>query len=325
MSNITISRIQNRRGLRANLPQPLAPGELGLCEDTLELFIGKDPTQTPAGIRVFIKDAQAATAQSLLSTGIVVIEIDSLLTQLELSDLKTDFELGANVTEVTIEQFYSTSTSGYWMVVGIRSSDLPQAQTEIAGVAFTQRIASYSGVIDLDGKASLILDSNDELAVPDHEYAGALATAVNFSGSAGLITSNLNLKIFTEAVSTDDTTAIIGTESLNNYLAEPVAITLNQTATYASTGLAFTASESDVMTIDYSLSATDFAQTGNFTITTLGSTANLTDENVVIDNTSGASIDFRAVVSGGNVVIEYRHDIVTPVTLKTLTKRWLKF
>jgi len=40
MAVTTISRIQNRRGLSADLPTALAEGELGWCLDTRELFIG---------------------------------------------------------------------------------------------------------------------------------------------------------------------------------------------------------------------------------------------------------------------------------------------
>ena len=36
----TYTRIKNRRGLRADLPQPLADGEIGLAIDTREVYIG---------------------------------------------------------------------------------------------------------------------------------------------------------------------------------------------------------------------------------------------------------------------------------------------
>ena len=38
-----ISRIQNRRGLYADLPSALAEGELGFTIDTRQLFIGNSP------------------------------------------------------------------------------------------------------------------------------------------------------------------------------------------------------------------------------------------------------------------------------------------
>ena len=42
-NNIIVSRIQHRRGLKQDLPQPLRPGELGLATDSRQLYIGSDP------------------------------------------------------------------------------------------------------------------------------------------------------------------------------------------------------------------------------------------------------------------------------------------
>lgn len=42
-NNIIVSRIQHRRGLKQDLPQPLRPGELGLATDSRQLYIGGDP------------------------------------------------------------------------------------------------------------------------------------------------------------------------------------------------------------------------------------------------------------------------------------------
>lgn len=44
MAILQISRIQSRRGLREDLPQPLASAELGWCLDTRQLFIGNGDT-----------------------------------------------------------------------------------------------------------------------------------------------------------------------------------------------------------------------------------------------------------------------------------------
>jgi hypothetical protein len=52
-NQIVISRIQNRRGIKENLPQPLLPGEFALTIDTGELWIGTDPSQPPWGIRTY--------------------------------------------------------------------------------------------------------------------------------------------------------------------------------------------------------------------------------------------------------------------------------
>ena len=43
-----ISRMQQRRGLKQDLPQPLRPGEFGFTVDSQQLYIGADPAQAPA-------------------------------------------------------------------------------------------------------------------------------------------------------------------------------------------------------------------------------------------------------------------------------------
>lgn len=61
-NQIVISRIQNRRGIRENLPQPLLPGEFALTVDTGELWIGTDPAQPPWGVRTYGTGAGDITA-----------------------------------------------------------------------------------------------------------------------------------------------------------------------------------------------------------------------------------------------------------------------
>jgi len=46
--NTIVSRIQHRRGLKQDLPQPLRPGELGLATDSRQLYIGGDPNNPTA-------------------------------------------------------------------------------------------------------------------------------------------------------------------------------------------------------------------------------------------------------------------------------------
>jgi hypothetical protein len=41
-NNVVVSRIQNRRGLKQDLPQPLRSGEIGLATDSRQVFIGGD-------------------------------------------------------------------------------------------------------------------------------------------------------------------------------------------------------------------------------------------------------------------------------------------
>lgn len=334
MTDTTISRIQNRRGRRVDLPQPLAPGELGLCEDTQELFIGKDPTETPAGIRVYVNDSQQATAQLYLNDAVAVVRLIGQMTEASIDALATSLESNTEIAEVSITQFYSAGTSSYWLVIGPRPGSgfgIQQAQAVVGDAVFAELDTVYLGAVQLDNVGTTIALSVDgDAVVSEHNYANALATAVNFvaganSSTSGLITSNLNLKIITEAITTNESASIIGPEAFNDYLSQPITTILNSSAGFAPTGLSYAVSESDAFTIDYSLSSTDFASTGILEIIELDGQASLTDDATVIDNTAGATFNFQATVSGSDVVIEYQHDLVNPVTLKTMTKRWAKF
>ena len=42
--NTIIARLQNRRGLKQDLPQPLRPGEIGFAIDSKQVYIGSDPS-----------------------------------------------------------------------------------------------------------------------------------------------------------------------------------------------------------------------------------------------------------------------------------------
>lgn len=48
-NRVIISRIQNRRGLKQDLPQPLRPGEIGFALDSRQVFIGSDPDDAVSG------------------------------------------------------------------------------------------------------------------------------------------------------------------------------------------------------------------------------------------------------------------------------------
>lgn len=62
MAKIVISRIQNRRGLKADLPSPLRPGEIGLATDSNEVYIGLDPDYDTTGLK-----HNVATVNNVLS------------------------------------------------------------------------------------------------------------------------------------------------------------------------------------------------------------------------------------------------------------------
>lgn len=65
----TYTRIKNRRGLRADLPQPLADGEIGLATDTREVYIGagtQDLLNSDVQVTPFL-NAQKLVSDDLLT------------------------------------------------------------------------------------------------------------------------------------------------------------------------------------------------------------------------------------------------------------------
>jgi len=87
-NQIVISRIQNRRGIRENLPQPLLPGEIALTVDTGELWIGTDPNQPPWGVRTYGSGSGDITAaETIVDTQIVAATFSPALTQTSFDSL----------------------------------------------------------------------------------------------------------------------------------------------------------------------------------------------------------------------------------------------
>ena len=70
MANVIISRIQNRRGLKQDLPQPLRPGELGFAVDSKQLFIGADPDDIFSGAYNKISTFESTTNSKSITLGI---------------------------------------------------------------------------------------------------------------------------------------------------------------------------------------------------------------------------------------------------------------
>ena len=98
MVDFTVSRIQNRRGKRRDLPQPLDPGEFGLCIDTKQLFIGADVTEygCPENYTSVQLENIANTqnhGQSILDTYIVIIESPRAFFTIPETNSDTEFDL----------------------------------------------------------------------------------------------------------------------------------------------------------------------------------------------------------------------------------------
>jgi len=71
-----ISRMQQRRGLKQDLPQPLRPGEFGFTVDSQQLYIGADPEQAPAYNKTSVYEnttGAVETANTIMSNQMIYV------------------------------------------------------------------------------------------------------------------------------------------------------------------------------------------------------------------------------------------------------------
>lgn len=88
--DIIVARIENRRGRRVNLPQPLRPGELGWCMDTKQLFIGVSDEDAVAAVELFRGEplgSQDLVNQTLLHNIFTFVSEPTTLTDAEKQNL----------------------------------------------------------------------------------------------------------------------------------------------------------------------------------------------------------------------------------------------
>ena len=140
-NQIVISRIQNRRGRRENLPQPLLPGEIALTADTDQAWIGNDPALGVPAIRVY-KDKLISNAQTILDTGIVEAKFDSTFTEADFSTLVTDLTSDVSVTLVAGDILYDDTFRGEILSITIDNAGTGYTDTPGDNVTATSSTGS---------------------------------------------------------------------------------------------------------------------------------------------------------------------------------------
>lgn len=86
-SKTIISRIQNRLGLRQNLPQPLRPGEVALTGDTRQVWIGNEDL-APHGVRTYDRSLDTiGLTNPVLAENIVILSFAESLDASQVQEL----------------------------------------------------------------------------------------------------------------------------------------------------------------------------------------------------------------------------------------------
>lgn len=212
-TRIVIARIQNRRGRRENLPQPLRPGEIAVTSDTKQVWIGGDPVDMIKGVLVYA-DKDIATAQAIVDTAILEVRFNDTFTQASFNSVRStlvgDGSFTLEEADILWDRTLRTSPfNGYSVFIAADQSI--NANHTLANIE-TAILASPGGAphISTDYVGGLALfggdfDEDGFLNLATHEQAASMAKLINRvyanvpSNVSGLVTTNVNIEIGTGA------------------------------------------------------------------------------------------------------------------------------
>lgn len=290
-SIIKVARQQQWRGRQIDLPQPLAPGELGFCVDTHRVFIGGDPSYAPAGINITNQTA-ATEVFYILENRIIVVTLDSPLSREELQlQLLNDFP---NVEDIFVND--DRTIAGFVIPDLLTAQERTDIETNILALNETGAFLEY----EVKG---LIVDAGDQ------NEASVLSAAINHaSGGATLVNIRLNIELNTYI---DNDTYITIQEG--NQLYDPLRFVLPPSPSYIDLpngGLVFGVDESDVWGGEFSARIDD---SGDFYFYSGTWTAN--GNSVTGTGRVAMSGSSQRVPSGLTGMVNFRLDYLAPNSL----------
>lgn len=362
MTDVIVSRIQNRRGLRQDLPQPLDPGEFGYCTDTGQLFIGADSTDGEGYASAVIECYTPSTgsnndANLIGETQIVQI---SWLDEEEFPSEQTAKD--AAIADITAAE--TTIVSDYQDITVNEVTTIDE-DTGLEVIVYTVKSA-FLGYLVAPASApglalgderfftdNALLPSNKfvqaTLALDGAEYSVedsyAIANVINsVFGAPGLVTVLQNIEVITDATSISDLLS-------NDITMKSTFININPTQTTAPQTigeLSYDYEYSDSFVIEYSISNGDvdpnvdnhykYSRTGSLQIT-----AGLTEEGAKIAQVTDSAtetdfttylfdLSFQAVVNEVDGVDLIQIQSITRTTdapinmiLSTNARRWKSY
>ena len=173
-NNVVISRIQNRRGLKQDLPQPLREGELGLALDSSQVYIGGDINASTSNVSSFESTTSAISlTQDIANTRIIHFTIphkrllaghfDGVSTTAQwTTDSNTFTGSGLTVFEGNITTTVTGSVSANISGANVVALSSSNAFIEVGDVVTGNEITGTVTVTAIDG-ANITLSSNQTL------------------------------------------------------------------------------------------------------------------------------------------------------------------
>jgi len=335
-NQIVISRIQNRRGIRENLPQPLLPGEFALTVDQGELWIGTDPAQPPWGVRTygtgggdisnaetlvdteifaakFIPDLDETTFLALRSylidspqpEGLVLVDTDVLWDESSYVFIAADTSVDVNNTLANINDACAASpASGSFQEIGVAVG-----YDYGALGAINDPTLNPTGTSAFDGDGAFLFGSGNA------EQGSNAARLINQIHGVELVTTLANLQVTTSGIGVGSSTFALQTvtpvDSGYSWAAGPVTVTadsvVDELTWVAGGGILLEADTTlDAIRItntsetDFDILYAPFPALSEFTLTL--STAAMTDVTGLLFNMTESDViflDYSANIAGG--------------------------
>jgi hypothetical protein len=178
MPETIIAKIQNRHGLRANLPQPLSPGELGICLDTGQVYVGLDPNDPNSIVSPIIATFTPSTqttndANAIINDQLVLI---NLTASTDVATIASDFNVDEEYVRINDD-----NTKAYVAY----DSHAAATATSTGGAITSVNIANY-GYGYTGSITGVSIPGGDNNAVVDFTVVGgSITTATIVTNGTG--------------------------------------------------------------------------------------------------------------------------------------------
>lgn len=208
-NKVVISRIQNRRGLKQDLPQPLRPGEIGFAVDTRQIYIGSDPNDAVSG---------AYNKKSIFENTLGAIDTTVSIANNNIISFTVPFR------KYALGDFDAVTKTASW---------LPTALSESGSSLFVfpaNSVVSVNATVASNTVSTVVpLSSWDEnIHVGDiASGVGTFATVINTNSVANTVTLSSNVTVLTGDVITFIPNNIINVITNAAFKATDLAVTKN--------------------------------------------------------------------------------------------------
>lgn len=350
MSKTIISRMQQKRGLRRDLPQPLRPGEIALTGDTGQVWIGNDADSPPFGVRTYDSGVSITDINTLLANNIVSVQFVGALSEPLVQEL-TDWLRPTNVNLFpTAPVFYNNTRQLLWdnnlfLFFGLRDSEIASAATIDAdwntdpAAAFLTLLADFPGFGQLPAvnQAQMLEDLFQPTWQGQNVFVRNFSNAQAGSAASGNAAKLINLTASPTQNALEWVTTLtnleIGTVDVAQATLFPpdqvflgfFTASLTAQNNWTPTGIEFPQAVSNSIFLEYTLRGGTYSASGKLTVTgNSQNTAASSDQRMILTPGLVGDVLLRAQQVGNLIEIQYQNTLspTTVVGIKAIARRW---